>query len=117
MIWAGFLEKPPEVVYTQPPLMLVTACGGRDAPHAGATCFAIVAIGRGRGPLKALLAPLLATFDTLLCVVGGDVGRCLPAAAWGHLPTSLGTIKHDRLVAGGALCGNAAGSSHVFLPP
>jgi hypothetical protein len=64
-------------------------------------------LGRGRGLLKALLAPLFGTFDTLLGGVGGDVGQRLPVAARGHLPASLGRAKHDRLVASGALGGNA----------
>jgi hypothetical protein len=42
----------------------------------------------GRGPLETLLAPLFATLDALLGVVGGDIGRLLLAAAQGHLPTS-----------------------------
>jgi hypothetical protein len=88
--------------------MLVVAGGGRGAPHARATCLTVIAINHGRGPLKALLAPLSVAFDALLSAMGGDVGRRLPVVAWGCLPASLGRVKHDRLVAGGALGGDAA---------
>jgi hypothetical protein len=54
-----------------------------------------------------MLAPLSTTFDDILGVVGGDVGRRLPGAAWGHLPVSLGRVKHDCLVAVSALAGDA----------
>jgi hypothetical protein len=40
--------------------------------------------------------------------VAGNVRRRLPVVARGCLLTSLGRAKHDRLVAGGALGGNAA---------
>jgi hypothetical protein len=39
--------------------------------------------------------------------MGDDVSEHLPVAAWGHLPTSLGRVKHDRLIAGSALGGDA----------
>jgi hypothetical protein len=52
------LDKPFEVVHRRPRLTLVIVCGGRSAPHARATQLTVVALGRGRGPLKALLAPL-----------------------------------------------------------
>jgi hypothetical protein len=42
--------------------MLVIACSDQGAPHAGATILTIVAVGRGRGPLKALFAPLFVAF-------------------------------------------------------
>jgi hypothetical protein len=58
VVWAGLLEKPFEVVHRRPRLMLVIVRGGRSAPHARATRLAIVALGHGRGLLKALLAPL-----------------------------------------------------------
>jgi hypothetical protein len=57
----------------------------------------------GRGPLRALLAPLFAALDTLLSTMDGDVGRCLLAIAWGHLPVELGWTKHSCLVAGAML--------------
>jgi hypothetical protein len=38
--------------------------------------------------------------------MGSNVGRRLPIAARGCLPTSLGRAKYDRLVAGGALDGD-----------
>jgi hypothetical protein len=71
-------------------------------------CLIVVAIGRGRGPLKALLVPLFAAFGTFLSAVGGDVGWRLPVAARGRLPASLGRVKCDHLIASGALGGNAA---------
>jgi hypothetical protein len=60
MVWTGLLEKPFEVVHRRPHLMLVVACSDQGAPHAGATILAIVAV--GRGPLKALFAPLFVAF-------------------------------------------------------
>jgi hypothetical protein len=54
-------------------LTLFATCGCRDVPHAGATCLDVVAIGRGHGPLKALLAPLFVAFGTLLGAAGGGV--------------------------------------------
>jgi hypothetical protein len=78
IVWAGFLEEPLEVVRGWPRLMLVTACGGWDAPHARATRLPVVAIimvSCGHGPLKALLAPLLATIDALPAAVDGDVAQ------------------------------------------
>jgi hypothetical protein len=65
----------------------------------------VVMVGHDRGPLRALLVPLLAA---LLGTVDGDVGRCLLAAAWGRLPDSLGRTKVGRLVANGILGGDAA---------
>jgi hypothetical protein len=89
-------------------LTLVIACGGRVEPHTGAARLIIVAASCGHGSLKVLLAPLFATFDALLRAVGGNVGRCLPVAAWDHLLGSLGRVKHDHLVAGGMLGGDVA---------
>jgi hypothetical protein len=74
MVWVGFLKEPIEVVHRQPRLTLVAACGGWDASHAGATCllvFVVIVVGHGRGPLKALLAPLLAALDALHAAVDG----------------------------------------------
>jgi hypothetical protein len=91
------------VVRGQPRLTFVATCGGRGAPHTGATrlpAIAVVVAGRGCGPLKALLVPL---FATLPAVVGGDVGRCSLAAARGHLPASLSWTRHDHLVVNGVL--------------
>jgi hypothetical protein len=87
--------------------MLVIACGGWGVPHAETARPTIVAIGRGRGPLKALLANLFVPFDALLGAVGGDVRWCLPVAARGCLPASLGRAKHGLLIAGGVLGGDA----------
>jgi hypothetical protein len=106
VVWVGLLEKPLEVVHRRPRLMLVTVCGSCGASHAGAAHLAIIIIGRGHGPLKALPAPLFATFDALLGDVGGDVGRHLPITAWGRLLASLGRAKHDCLIASGALGGD-----------
>jgi hypothetical protein len=39
--------------------------------------------------------------------MGNDVGQRLRATAWGCLPTSLGRVMHDRLIASGALGGDA----------
>jgi hypothetical protein len=64
VVWVAFLEEPPEVVCGRPRLMLVAACGGRDAPHAGATrlpIVVIVVVGCGHDPLRVLLALLFAT--------------------------------------------------------
>jgi hypothetical protein len=44
MVWAGFLQEHLEVVRGWPRLMLVTVCGCRDVPHAGAAHLPIVAI-------------------------------------------------------------------------
>jgi hypothetical protein len=93
MVWVGFLMEPLEVVHGRPRLTLVATCGGQDVPHTGATqhpVVAIVMVGCGRGPLKALPAPLSATLDTLPAAVDGDVGRRSLAAARGRLPVSLG---------------------------
>jgi hypothetical protein len=106
VVWAGLLEKPFEVVCRQPRLMLVIACGSRGGPHTGGACLTVIAIGCGPDPLKALLAPLFATINALLGAVGGDVGRRLALTAQGRLPTSLCRLKHDSLVAGGALGGD-----------
>jgi hypothetical protein len=49
----------------------------RDLSHAEATSLsaAVVAMaGHGRGPLRALLAPLVAAFDAILSTVSGDIG-------------------------------------------
>jgi hypothetical protein len=101
VVWEGLFEKLLEVVHWRPCLSLVTACGSLGASLTRAARLTIIAI--GHDPLKALLAPLSTSFDALLCVVGGDVGWHLPVAAWGHLPTSLSKVKHDRLIASGAL--------------
>jgi hypothetical protein len=107
VVWAGFLEKPLEVVHRRPDPMLLAVCGAQDAPHARAACFVVSAANCGRGPWKALLVPLFSAFGAILDDVGGDIGWCLPVASQGHLPTSLGRAKHDRLIIGGALGGDA----------
>jgi hypothetical protein len=62
----------------------------------------------GRGPLKALLAPLFVTINTLFAAVGGEVGRHSLDAARDHLPASLGWTRHDSLIASGVPGGNVA---------
>jgi hypothetical protein len=57
--------------------------------------------------LNVLLAPVFAAISALLGAVSGDARRRLPITAWGHLPASLGRVKHDHLIAGGALVGDA----------
>jgi hypothetical protein len=92
-------------------LMLVIVCGGRDVPPTGATRLSIVAItvvSCGRGPLKVLLVLPFAALDALLIAMGGDVIRRSFAAAQGCLPASLGRARHDRLIVGSVLGGNAA---------
>jgi hypothetical protein len=88
VVWAGLLEKPFEVVCSWARLT-------------------IFAIGHGHGPFKVSLVRHFAALDALLGAVGGDVEWRLPAAARGHLPASLGRVKHDCLVADGALGGYA----------
>jgi hypothetical protein len=96
------------VVHRRPCLTLVVMCGGRDTPHARAARLPIVVvIVFGHGPLRVMLALLFAALDALLSAVDGDIGWHLLAAAWGRLPTSLGWIKHDYLIAGGVLGGDA----------
>jgi hypothetical protein len=68
---------------------------------------AIVAPSRGRSPLKVLFAPLVATFDALPGAVNGDIRRRFLVTAQCHLPASLCRVKHDLLIAGSALCGDA----------
>jgi hypothetical protein len=83
---------------------------GCGVVHAGATRIRVAVVitaGHGRSPLKVLLAPLLDAFDALLGVVNGDVEQRFLIATWCHLPASLCRAKHDRLVAGGALGGDA----------
>jgi hypothetical protein len=83
VVWTGLVEKPFEVVHRQPCLTLVVASGGQGVPHAGATRLTI---GHGRGPLKALFAPLFVAFAALLGAIGDDVRRHVLVAARGHLP-------------------------------
>jgi hypothetical protein len=52
--------------------------------------------------------PLFAALDALLGAVGSDIGQCLLVTAWGCLPASQGRAKHDRLIAGAMLGGDAA---------
>jgi hypothetical protein len=49
----------------------------------------VIAVGDGCGPLKPLLAPLVASFDGILGAVSGDVGHHLLVTAQGGLPASL----------------------------
>jgi hypothetical protein len=53
--------------------------GQASSPHTRATRLPVVdvaVVGRGQGPLKALLAPLFAALDALPTAVGGDIGWC-----------------------------------------
>jgi hypothetical protein len=71
---------------------LITASGSQDASHTRATCVPVVVIieaGRGRGPMKVLLVPLVAAFDAVLGIVSSDIERSLLVTARGGLPTSL----------------------------
>jgi hypothetical protein len=77
-------------------------------PRAKAACLSVMAIiTAGRSPLKALFAPLIAAFDTILGVVSGDIGWCFLVAARCCLPASLCRAKHGRLIVGGVLGGDA----------
>jgi hypothetical protein len=85
--------------------MHVAAHISRDAPHTGVTHLPVAEVivaGHGRGPLKALLAPLVATFNALLGTVSDDVGWHL-VTAQGRLPAFLCRAEHDRPVTGGVL--------------
>jgi hypothetical protein len=85
-------------------------CGSRDASHARATCFPVALVviaGRGHGPLRVLLAPLVAAFDALLGTVSSGIGRRLLVSAWGRFPAYLCEAGHDHLVPGGVLGGDA----------
>jgi hypothetical protein len=108
VVWAGFLEEPLEVVCRWPCLTLVAVHGSQDAPYVGAPHLSIIAaVVVSRSPLRALLVPLFAILDALLSAVYDDVRWHLLAAAQGHLPASLGLAKHDQLVVGGVLDGDA----------
>jgi hypothetical protein len=111
VVWVGLLEKPLEVVCGWPCQTPIAASGGQDVSHARAArhlVMAIIMAGRGHGPLRALLVPLVAALDTLLGIVSTDIERCLHVAARGGLPASLCWVKHDHLIDGGALGGDAA---------
>jgi hypothetical protein len=111
VVWIGLLENPLQVVRRWPHRTFVAAHGGCSAPHARAARILVTTVitaDRGHSLLKALLAPLVTAFDALLGTVSGDVGHRLLIAAQCYLPTSLCRPKHDHLVAGGALGGDAA---------
>jgi hypothetical protein len=58
-------------------LSLRTVDEMRLMPEPLASFFvAVIAVGRGRSPLKALFAPLVAAFDALLGVMNGNIERC-----------------------------------------
>jgi hypothetical protein len=91
------------VVHGWSRLALAATCISHNGHHAGAAYLlvvATVAIDHGCGLLVMLLAPFPATLGALPDVLDGDVGRCLPAIAWGH-------VKLGRLAAGGVLGSNA----------
>jgi hypothetical protein len=80
-------------------------------PHARAAYLPVVVVivvSRYQGPLKVVLAPLLAAHDALPHTVDGNVRRWLLAAAWGHLLASLGKAEFGRLIAGGEMGGDVA---------
>jgi hypothetical protein len=108
VVLVGLLEKPFDVVHRRPCFTLVIVCGGHGAPHAAIACLIIVVISHGRGPLKALFASPLLPLTPFLGVVGGNVEWSLQVTARGCLPASLGRVKNDHLVAGGAWGGDAA---------
>jgi hypothetical protein len=73
---AGPLKESLKVVYRWPHLALVAVCCSHDMPHVGAVCFLIIAaviVGRGRNPLRTLLAPLPAALGSLLGLIDGDI--------------------------------------------
>jgi hypothetical protein len=70
--------------------------------------MAIITAGHDCSPLKVLLATLIASIDALLGAVHGDIRRRLLVTARCRLPASLCRVKHDRLIVGGVLGGDAA---------
>jgi hypothetical protein len=56
--------------------------------------------GHGRGPLKALLAPL---FAVLPAAMGGNIRRRSLTTTQGHPLASLGWTRHDHLITSGVL--------------
>jgi hypothetical protein len=111
MVWTGLLKEPIEVICRWPYRVLVTVHGGRDASHIGASHLQVAAVitaGRGRGPLRALLAPLIAPLDALQGTVSSDIRHLLLVTARGHLPTCRCGVEHDHLVAGVLLGGDVA---------
>jgi hypothetical protein len=88
LVWVRLLKAPLEVIHRRPHRALVTACSGQDVSHAGAARFPVTAVvkaSRGCGPLRQLLASLVATLDALLGAVSGGIGRCLLVTDSGHL--------------------------------
>jgi hypothetical protein len=109
VVWESLLKKPLEVVGRRPCQAPVAARGGRDAPHTRAALFLVAAVamvGRGRGPQRAMLVPLVAAFDDLLGIVSADVRWCLHVAGRGRFLACLCGAVHDLLVAGGVLGGD-----------
>jgi hypothetical protein len=108
VVRAGLHKESPEVVCRQPHLTLVAVCGNHDVPYARAAYLPVPTIVVvGRGPLRMLLAPLLATLGAIFGTLDGNVRQCLLAAAWGRLSGSLGGTKCSCLVASGIQVGNA----------
>jgi hypothetical protein len=73
------------VVHGRLHLVLSAACDSRDAHHIRVTrllAIGTIAIDRGCGLLKMLLASFTTTLGTLHGVLDGDGERCLPAVAW-----------------------------------
>jgi hypothetical protein len=87
MVWASLLKELLKVDHGRLHLVLAAACDSRDAHHIRATrllAIGTIAIDRGCGLLKMLLASFTTTLGTLHGVLDGDVERCLPAIAWGQ---------------------------------
>jgi hypothetical protein len=110
-VQAGLLEELLKVVCRRPHLALAMACGCCNIPHAGAACFLIVAaivVDHSRNTPRTLVAPFLATLDTLLGIKDSDVNRILLATTRGCLPDAHGMVKFGRLIVAGLLGGDAA---------
>jgi hypothetical protein len=100
MVWAGLLKKHLEVVCTWPHQVSIAMHGGQDLSHAGAARFptaVIATAGHGRGPQRALLAPLVCAFDAVLGAVSDDVGWCLLVAAQGRFLLTFRMQLHKRM--------------------
>jgi hypothetical protein len=59
-------------------------------------------------PAFPLFALPFVALGAIPSALDGNIGRWLPATAWGHLPTSWRKMKSSRLAASGVLGGNVA---------
>jgi hypothetical protein len=110
MVGAGLPRESPKVICGQPHLTLIAMCSSYNAPRVGAAhlpAIVVVVVGRGRGPMRMLLMPLLAALSAILGAMDDNIGRHLVAAACGRLLASLGGTKCDRLIVGGIRVGDA----------